>query len=103
MLAVVVDIRLEGSGIDPLWTGDRVLGVCAALCVCRLVGVVENGVFCGVCCRRAFGRSRRWRARSEGQDMKVLRRMAIVVCSECGMNMNILEVGVVSLLSSLSS
>ena len=52
-MVVVVDFMLEGSAIDPLWTGDRVLGVCAALCVCRLVGVVENGVFCGVCCRRA--------------------------------------------------
>ena len=39
----------------------------------------------------------------EGQDVKVLRRMVILVCLECGVNMNILEVGVVSLLSYLSS
>ena len=44
-MVVVVDIRLEGSGVYLCWTGDRVLGVCAALCVCRTVAVVERGHF----------------------------------------------------------
>ena len=55
-MVVVVDFMLEGSAIDPWWTGDRVLGVCAALCACRLDGVVEKGVFSGV---GAGGRQRR--------------------------------------------
>ena len=58
-MVVVVDFMLEGSAIDPLWTGDRVLGVCATLCVCRRDDMVENGVFSGVCSRGAFRRSRR--------------------------------------------
>ena len=39
----------------------------------------------------------------EGQDAKALARMAILVCLEGIMNMNILEDQVASLLSSLSS
>ena len=51
-MVVVVDFMLEGSAIDPLWTGDRALGVCAALCACRKANVVENGLFSGAVSRR---------------------------------------------------
>ena len=44
-MVVVADFMVEGSGIYPCWTGDRVLGVCAALCVCRKANVVENACF----------------------------------------------------------
>ena len=42
-MVVVADIRLEGSANMSVWTGDRALGVCAALCVCRRANVVEMG------------------------------------------------------------
>ena len=102
-MVVVVDIRLEGSGIYLCWTGDRVLGVCAALCVCRTVAVVERGHFLASAAEVRLDGQEGQEHGQEGQDMKVLRRIAIVVCSECGTSMNILEFGVVSLLSSLSS
>ena len=46
-MVVVADFMLEGSGMHPCWTGDRVLGEHAAFCVCRWVGMVENGCLCG--------------------------------------------------------
>ena len=46
-MVVVVDFMLEGSADRSVWTGDRALGVCAALCVCRRANVVENGLFSG--------------------------------------------------------
>ena len=95
-MVVVVDIRLEGSGIYLCWTGDRVLGVCAALCVCRTVAVVERGHFLAPAAEgRLDGQ--------EGQDAKALRQMEIVACLERVMNMNMLEIEVISLLSCLSS
>ena len=39
----------------------------------------------------------------EGQDAKALRQMEIVACLERVMNMNMLEIEVISLLSCLSS
>ena len=42
-MVVVADFMLEGSAVGPLWTGDRVLGEHAALCVCRWAGVLETG------------------------------------------------------------
>jgi len=94
---------LEGSAIYPLWTGDQDFGVCAALCACRWVAVVERGHFLASAAEGRLDGQEGQEHAQEGQDMKVLRRIAIVVCSECGTSMNILEFGVVSLLSSLSS
>jgi hypothetical protein len=42
---------VEGSAVDPLWMGDRVSGVSAALCVRRWVAMVENA-----CCLLPTGR-----------------------------------------------
>ena len=64
-MVVVVDIRLEGSGIYLCWTGDRVLGVCAALCVCRMVAMVERGHFLAPA---AGGRERRQQGQEHAQE-----------------------------------
>ena len=99
----MVDFRLEGSADRFVWTGDRVSGVCAALCVCRRANVVERGLYLA---SAAGGRERRQQGQKhaqEGQDMKVLRRTAIVACLDSVMNMKILEVEVVSLLFCLST
>ena len=52
-MVVAADFMPEGSEIYPWWTGNRVLGEHAALCVYRWVGMVENGL---VSCTGAGGR-----------------------------------------------
>ena len=90
-MVVVAEFMLEGSADRSFWTGDRVLGEHAALCVCRWAGGLETG---GIRCLSRRGREKAKKAKST---------MAKLVCLECIMNMNILEDHVVSLLSSLSS
>jgi hypothetical protein len=102
-VVVVVDFMLEGSGIYLCWTGDRVLGVCAALCVFRTVAMVERGHFLVHLLEAHQHGEEREEYDQERQDAKALRQMEIVACLESVMNMNMLEVGVVSLLSCLSS
>ena len=94
---------LEGSADRFFWTGDRVSGVCTALCVCRKANVVENACFLASAAEAHQHGEKREEHDQEGQDAKALRKMAIVTCLESVMNMKILEVGVVSLLSCLSS
>ena len=102
-MVVVVDIRLEGSGVYLCWTGDRVLGVCAALCVCRTVAVVERGHFLAPAAGGRLDGQEGQEHDQERQDAKALRQMEIVACLERVMNMNMLEIEVISLLSCLSS
>ena len=102
-MVVIADFMLEGSAIDPWWTGDRVLGVCAAWCVCRKANVVENACFLASAAEAHQRGEKREEHDQEGQDAKALRKMAIVTCLESVMNMKILEVEVVSLLFCLST
>ena len=104
-MAVVVDFRLEGSADRFVWTGDRVSGVCAALCVCRRANVVENGLFPGQKMsteRHNIMAKKREEHDQKGQDATALRKMAIVACLDSVMNMKIPEVEVVSLLFCLA-
>ena len=94
---------LEGSADRFFWTGDRVSGVCAALCVFRKANVVENACFLASAAEAHQHGEKREEHDQEGQDAKALRKMAIVKCLESVMNMKILEVEVVSLLFCLST
>jgi len=64
-VVVVVDFMLEGSGIYLCWTGDRVLGVCTALCVFRTVAMVERGHFL---VHAAGGREQRQQGQEHAQE-----------------------------------
>ena len=78
--------------------------VCAQRCVCA--GGLPWSKMRVVCCLQEGGCEERQQGQEraqEGQDAEALARMAILVCLEGIMNMNILEDQVASLLSSLSS
>ena len=94
---------LEGSADRFFWTGDRVSGVCTALCVFRKANVVENACFLASAAEAHQHGEKREEHDQEGQDAKALRKMAIVTCLGSVMNMKILEVEVVSLLFCLST
>ena len=71
--------------------------------VFRTVAVVERGHFLAHLLEAHQHGEEREEYDQERQDAKALRQMEIVACLESVMNMNMLEVGVVSLLSCLSS